>query len=115
AAERSPAAPILKEWRADFKAGGARRDMAMARALLGTGFAYTMFEAAKNGLITGSAPSDPAKNRYLRANGWQPYSVKVGDKWISYARLDPFSTTISVAADLATKAEGMTDRQLENY
>jgi hypothetical protein len=51
----------------------------------------------------------------MRADGWQPYSFRVGDKWYSYARLDPFATTISVAADLATKAEGMTDRQLEDY
>ena len=102
ATERSPAAPLLKEWRKDFGAGGARRDMAMARAMLGTGLAMAMYEAALNGQITGAVPPDPAKAKLLYADGWQPYSAKIGDRWISYSRLDPISTTVGVAADMAT-------------
>lgn len=115
AAERSPAAPLLKEWRADFKAGGARRDLAMARAALGTGFATVFYQEALKGNVTGSAPTDSAKNRYMRADGWQPYSVRIGDQWVSYSRLDPFAVQLGVAADLALRSEGMTDRQLDNY
>ena len=111
ATERSPAAPVLKEWRRDFSAGGAKRDMAVARMMIGTGFAATMYQAAQEGLITGAVPSDPAKARLLYADGWQPYSVKIGDRYVSYSRLDPFSTTIGVAADMATLPEGMSDKQ----
>ncbi|MAM39265.1 MAG: hypothetical protein CL949_12390 [Erythrobacter sp.] len=114
ATERSPAAPLLKEWRRDFGAGGARRDMAIARVLLGTGFAMAMYEAALQGTITGAVPPDPAKARLMYADGWQPYSVKIGDRYISYSRLDPFSTTIGVAADMATLPEGLSDRQKED-
>lgn len=114
-AERSPLAPLLKEWRADFMAGGARRDMAIARSTLGTGMASMMYLAALDGRVTGSAPTDPAKNRFVRADGWQPYSVKIGDTWVSYSRLDPFALQASVAADLATRADGMSERQLERY
>lgn len=114
-AERSPLAPILKEWRADVRAGGARRDMALARAALGTGIGTLAYNAALDGRITGSAPSDPAKYRFQRADGWQPYSVRIGDSWVSYNRLDPFAMTLGVAADLATRAEGMSERQLDNY
>lgn len=115
ATERSPLAPLLKEWRADFKAGGARRDMAMARAAIGTGFATLFYQAALEGNVTGSAPTDAAKNRWMRADGWQPYSVRIGDQWVSYSRLDPFAMQLGVAADLATKGQGMTDKQLDNY
>lgn len=115
AAERSPAAPLLKEWRADFKAGGARRDLAIARVLVGTGFAAAIYEAALDGRVSGSTPSDEAKARFMKADGWQPYSFKIGDKWYSYNRLDPFATTIGVAADLATKKDGMTKKQLDDY
>ena len=52
--ERSPFAPALKGWRADFTAGGARRDMAIARMSVGTGFGYAFYEAARNGVLTGS-------------------------------------------------------------
>lgn len=115
AAERSPAAPLLKEWRKDFTAGGAKRDLAIARMMVGSGFAATIYEAALAGHITGSTPSDPAKAQMMRANGWQPYSIKSGDTYYSYSRLDPLSTTLGMAADMALKRDGMTDRQLEDY
>lgn len=114
AAERSPAAPLLREWRKDFMAGGARRDMALARMMLGTGFGMAMYEAALNDRLTGSAPSDPKKARLLYADGWKPYSVRIGDTYYSYKRLDPFSTTIGVAADLATLPDGMSERQRDD-
>lgn len=113
AAERSPAAPLLKEWRADFAAGGARRDLAVSRAMLGTGLGMAIYELALQGKITGTAPTDKSKARLMYADGFQPYSIRVGDKWYSYKRLDPFSTTLGVAADLALLPEGMSDRQRE--
>lgn len=114
AAERSPAAPLLKEWRADFRAGGARRDLAISKALVGTGFGMAIYEAALQGRITGSAPTDPAKARLMYADGFQPYSIRIGDKWYSYKRLDPFSSTLGVAADLALLPEGLSERQRED-
>ncbi|MEZ5688780.1 MAG: thermonuclease family protein [Caenibius sp.] len=114
ATERSPAAPLLKEWRTDFMAGGERRDLAIAKMMLGTGFATVMYQAALDGTITGAVPPDPAKARLLYADGWQPYSVKVGDRYVSYSRLDPLSTTIGVAADMATLPSGLSDRQKED-
>lgn len=113
AVERSPAAPLLKEWRKDFAAGGASRDLAIARAALGTGLGMAIYELALQGKITGTAPTDKSKARLLYADGFQPYSIRVGDKWYSYKRLDPFSTTLGVAADLALLPEGMSERQRE--
>ncbi|MES2493996.1 MAG: thermonuclease family protein [Pseudomonadota bacterium] len=114
AAERSPLAPLLKEWRHDFAAGGARRDLAVAKAMVGTGMGMAIYQAAQQGLISGAAPSDPSRARLMYADGFQPYSVRVGDKWISYRRLDPFSSTLGVAADMALLPEGMSDRQKDD-
>jgi hypothetical protein len=114
AAERSPAAPLLKEWRSDFLAGGARRDLAVAKMMVGTGFGMAIYQAAADGQITGAAPSDPKKARLLYADGWKPYSIKIGDTFYSYRRMDPFSTTIGVAADMATLPEGMSERQRDD-
>lgn len=113
AVERSPAAPMLKQWRADFVAGGARRDLAVARAALGTGLGMVIYDLALQGKVTGTAPTDPAKARLMYADGFQPYSIRIGDKWYSYKRLDPFSTTLGVAADMALLPEGMSNRQRE--
>lgn len=111
AAERSPAAPALAEWRADFKAGGARRDLAIARASVGTGAIMLALEAAKQGLVSGNGPADESARRLLMADGWQPYSLKVGDTYYSYQRLDPFSTTIGLAADYVDLQSQMTEKQ----
>ena len=109
AAERSPAAPIMRSWRREVEAGGARRDMALARMAVGTGVAAAMYEMAAAGHITGGGPADQAKRRLMLANGWEPYSLKVGDRYYSYARLDPFSTTIGTAADLYDLTDNTSD------
>ncbi|OAO02584.1 hypothetical protein A8B75_11625 [Sphingomonadales bacterium EhC05] len=112
--ERSPFAPAMKDWRRDFRAGGAKKDLAIARSLVGSGFAAMFAYHASEGRITGSPPSDKARERLLRADGWQPYSFKVGDKYYSYLRLDPFASTIGTAADIANADNGMTDKQRED-
>ena len=37
----------------------------------------------------------------LRRTGWQPYSIKVGDTYYSYARLEPLGALFGLAADAA--------------
>ena len=51
------------------------------------------------GMITGGGPREFNERRNLEATGWQPYSLKVGDAYISYARIDPIATFVGVAAD----------------
>lgn len=114
AAERSPAAPFMQRWRKEYVAGGARRDLAVARMMVGTGFGVAIYQAALNGHITGAIPSDAKKARLLAAEGWQPYSIKLGDTFYSYKRLDPFAMTLGVAADLATLSDGMSEKQQQN-
>ena len=69
AVERSPIAPILKEWRADFMAGGAKRDLAVAKALVGSGVGASVTLWAANGKITGGGPADENATRLMRADG----------------------------------------------
>ncbi|MBL9065486.1 MAG: hypothetical protein JNN10_04255, partial [Sphingopyxis sp.] len=112
-AERSPLAPMVTEWRKDFMAGGARRDLAIAKVMVGSGVGAVIAELAAKGIVTGSAPSDDNQRGLMLANGWQPYSIKIGDQYYSYRRLDPFAMTFGTAADLATMGEGMTEKQRE--
>ncbi len=44
--------------------------------------------------ITGGGPLDENQKKALMATGWQPYSFKVGDKYISYQRLDPLGMMV---------------------
>jgi endonuclease YncB( thermonuclease family) len=113
AVERSPAAPALWKWSRDFQAGGARRDLAIARWLVGSSAMMMAVDAARNGLVTGGGPADDSAKRLLYADGWQPYSVRVGGRYYSYGRLDPFSTTIGLAADWVDLQDHMTDSERE--
>ena len=45
---------------------------------------------ANQGLITGRGPEDTKERAVLRETGWQEYSIKVGDQYISYQRFEPF-------------------------
>jgi hypothetical protein len=111
--ERSPAAPVVKEWRKDFAAGGARRDLALAKMALGSGMGLLVAQLAADGKITGSAPADDKARELLMADGWQPYSLRIGDKYYSYQRLDPLASTLGVAADLVETSDYMTDAERE--
>jgi endonuclease YncB( thermonuclease family) len=113
AIERSPAAPILREWRKDFAAGGASRDLALARMAMGTGLGMLVTELAAQGQITGGGPADDDARDLLRADGWQPYSIRIGDRYYSYQRLDPLASTLGVAADLVETSDYMTDAERE--
>jgi hypothetical protein len=114
AVERSPVAPILKEVRNDFAAGGAKRDLALARMTFGTGIGAVVAGLAAQGRITGNGPADPSAKKALQANGWQPYSFKIGDEYVSYRRLDPWATVIGMAADSVELQSTMTAKQQQD-
>lgn len=97
-------------WRSDFMAGGEARAKAVARVIVGTGLTITAYQLAQEGLITGGGLFDKEEGGTKRAAGWQAYSVKIGDTYYSYQRLEPVAKVIGLAADLielqkATKDE----------
>ncbi|BAN54199.1 MULTISPECIES: hypothetical protein [Pseudomonas] len=99
---RTPLAPLFKEVREDFAAGGARQERAAARIVWGTGVMVMAGMAAQAGYITGAGPDDKKEKQALLATGWRPYSVKVGDTYHEYNRLDPFAQWLGLAADMTT-------------
>lgn len=98
AAENSPVAPIVGRWRDDIAAGGARRELALAKMASGTFIMSVAFDYANNGMITGSGPKDPAKREAMQRTGWQPNSIVIGDKYYSYNRGDPIGMLLGFAA-----------------
>jgi len=99
--ERTPFAPLVSQWRADIAAGGARADLALARMSSGTAIMLAAMDYADTGLITGEGPKNINEREALLRQGWQPFSVKVGDRWYSYNRVDPFGMTVGFAASIS--------------
>jgi hypothetical protein len=109
--ERTPLAPLSSSFREEIAAGGARRDLAMGKLISGSMAMAVSADLALSGSITGAGPTDPKMRNIMRATGWQPYSIKVGDKYYAYNRLDPVGTLLGLSADVteiigqATEAE----------
>jgi hypothetical protein len=98
--ERSPMAPFMPSWRKAFKAGGAERDLAMAKLSLGSMVMGAAAMMTANGHITGGGPVDPDMRNIKRNTGWVPYSIKIGDQYYSYNRLEPIGMVLGLAADV---------------
>lgn len=97
----TPAAPVIKEWRDAIAKGGPEADKAVAEMVIGTAVGTAVFSFALSGNISGQGDPDPKKRAVQMASGWQPYSIKVGDTWYSYQRLQPVGTLVGMAADAA--------------
>ena len=55
--------------------------------------------------ITGSGPSDPSQRRAWQAAGFQPFSIRVGDSYVSYARAEPIATWLGFMVDMVQIAQ----------
>jgi len=102
--ERSPLAFLTQQFRADVAAGGARQDLALARMATGTTIMLVAADMADQGLVTGMISKDPGNKEASERQGVPQYSIKIGDKWVSYNRLDPIAMPIAIAANMAELA-----------
>lgn len=100
-----------------------RKADAIGRVTFGAGFLATAYSLASNSMdpkstiaISGHGPADPDERRALEKTGWQQYSIKAGDKWIQYSRLDPFASIFGTIADLTTYAHFNEDqKQIDGF
>ena len=99
--ERTPFALASRGVRDELAAGGARRDLAMAKLVTGSMIMGAAADMALSGQITGGGPQNPDVRKMLRNTGWQPYSIKIGDKYYAYNRLDPVGALLGLSADMA--------------
>ena len=98
--ERTPLAPLSGAFREEIAAGGARRDLAMGKLIAGSMVMAVSADLVLSGSVTGAGPTNPKMRNIMRATGWQPYSLKVGDKYYAYNRLDPVGALLGLSADV---------------
>ena len=82
-----------------FKGVATGDNNALAAGTIGTALAVGIATAVLEGKISGGGPVAWKPNQALQATGWQPYSLKVGDHWVSYKKLTPVSLAMSLVAD----------------
>ena len=114
--ERSPVALFTRKFHQDLKAGGAARDLALARVSMGSLTAGSVAMYAASGQITGGGPSNHKARQALEATGWKPYSIvyTVNGKttYQSYQRAEPLAYVIGAVADMV-EIQSYGDDQLD--
>jgi hypothetical protein len=87
-------------FQAEIAAGGASRDMAMARVWMGSALALGISDMALNNTVTGRGPTDPQLQRAWRAAGNEPYSIQLpGQRPVSYNMVEPIGLMTGAIAD----------------
>ena len=83
---------------------GTGREIAELNGRLSSSVGYTAalywYVTSNGDKISGYGPENKDERAALRASGWQPYSIKMGDNWVSYQRVDPITTMLGVVADI---------------
>lgn len=79
-------------------AGSTQKSVQLAKTMVGsTVFAGAAY-IASTGNSTWATPTDEKERKLFYASGKQPYSMKVGNYWISYSRIGPIAYPMAMAA-----------------
>ena len=78
-----------------------RQGEAYGRMMTGIGFTATGLTFAASGRITGGGPKDFKQRKLLEEAGWRPYSIQLGDNYLSYQRMDPYASMLGIFADMS--------------
>lgn len=76
-----------------------KKDEAAARLMIGAGIGAMTYYQLLQGNLTGAYPKEPGRRSAMQAAGIPEYSLKIGDKWYSYARIEPLATVMGVFSD----------------
>lgn len=80
---------------------GQERDLAAAKVITGSSLMFGFYSMALEGRITGAGPIDPTDRQQLMETGWKPYSIRIGDKYYPYEKMQPVAFLLGIASDLA--------------
>jgi len=82
-----------------LKQGGREADLLLAKQTMGATALMIGSYLASQDMITGGLPQLTKGQKEV--GGKQAYSIKIGDKWVSYNRVDPIGMFLGLAADFA--------------
>jgi hypothetical protein len=109
--ERTPAGLLGERYKRAIQQGGEVADLQRAKLAVGAAIGSSVLYYANSGLITGRGPTDSREKSILMETGWQPYSLRIGDKYYSYNRFEPVGILFGITADMSDIGKYV-DRQL---
>lgn len=87
----------------------------LARIALGGTIMAAATTFALDDKITWSVPSGEKERQYFYASGKKPYSIKIGDNWVSYQTIGAAAYPVAFVAAIKhySDEKGMSDKQIE--
>lgn len=82
-----------------FRETAREQSLASGKAAFGTITLLPLAYIAAEGKISGSGPKDRELRDLLYGTGWQPNSIRIGDKWYSYSNFQPLALPLSIIAN----------------
>lgn len=110
----APTGLLMPSFWDEWKRGGATRDIAIARQIIGTGLTVFAFMLYQAGLVTGREPEDEGERNVFRRLGKKPNALKVGDTYIPFPRFDPVGSWFTIGAEISRVIEVATDDEAQN-
>ena len=99
--DRTPLGFFWGDTKQKLNAGGKDAEEAWARITIGTSVGMMAMLATYGGQLTGGGPAQPGLKATNQRLGIQPYSIKVGDEYISFSSTEPFASILGIWADVA--------------
>lgn len=96
--------------------GAQNKTEQLSKVILGSAGIAGTLALLESGRLTWAEPTDQKKKNAFRAAGLQPYSIKIGNKWVSFQKLPPalsFPLAFTSAVHDAYKNKLITDSQLD--
>ena len=96
--------------------GAANKTEQLSKALIGTASALGVAQLLGQDRLTWGEPINAEQRNAFRAAGRQPYSIKIGDKWVNYSKLHPafsFNFALVAAIDDAEKNKRLSEDQAD--
>lgn len=82
----------------------------LAKPIIGSLISSAVVVLIAEGKITGGGSKDKTERETLYRTGWQPYSLKIGDRYYGYNRIEPLGSILGMTADFT---ELTTDKDRE--
>lgn len=95
--ELTPGVGLVKEGISRGMGRGKSTPSVIAKQIEGAVLTAYIFDKIGREQITGSLPNSKAEREAWYRQGKLPWAIKMGDKWISYRRIEPFNTVVASA------------------
>ena len=77
------------------------KDEYEGRMMVGSATAIMGFWYAMSGGIRGNGPANASERQELMRKGWRPYTVKIGNNWVSYKGIPMVEQMFALVGDIA--------------